>query len=52
MRNAAGTQSGTSETAADLSYNNAIAPGSTTTFGFQASFTGANAAPALSCAAG
>jgi cellulose 1,4-beta-cellobiosidase len=49
--NAAATQSGTSAIALNMAYNNAIAAGGSTTFGLQASFTGMNSAPTLSCSA-
>jgi endoglucanase len=49
--NATITQSGTAVTAKNLSYNNVIAPGGNTTFGFQASFSGTNSVPALTCSA-
>jgi cellulose 1,4-beta-cellobiosidase len=45
------TQSGTSVTAANAGYNGAVAAGSSTSFGFQASYTGGNAAPTLTCTA-
>jgi hypothetical protein len=32
-----------------MSYNNVIAAGGNTTFGFQASFTGTNTVPTLAC---
>jgi Glycosyl hydrolase family 12/Cellulose binding domain len=48
---AAATQSGTSATALNTAYNNAVAAGGSTTFGLQASFTGTNSAPTLSCSA-
>ncbi len=51
MWNATGTQSGTSETASSLSYNGAIAPGQSASFGFQASYSGGNGAPTPTCAA-
>ncbi|MBA2946008.1 endo-1,4-beta-xylanase [Streptomyces himalayensis] len=44
--NATVSQSGTAVTAADASYNASIAPGSTVTFGFNGSLSGANTAPA------
>jgi cellulase/cellobiase CelA1 len=47
--NAAVTSSGTSVTALNMSYNNVIAAGGNTTFGFQASFTGTNTVPTLAC---
>ena len=46
------TQSGTGVTAGNESYNGTVAAGSTTSFGFQASYTGTNSAPTLSCTAG
>nr|AGI55998.1 AcGH5-CBM2(GH5) fusion [synthetic construct] len=49
--NAAVTQNGQSVTARNMSYNNVIQPGQNTTFGFQASYTGSNAAPTVACAA-
>ncbi len=49
--NAAATQSGTSATALNMAYNNAIAAGDSTAFGLQASFSGTNSAPTLSCSA-
>jgi cellulose 1,4-beta-cellobiosidase len=49
--NAAATQSGTSATALNMDYNNAIAAGGSTAFGLQSSFTGTNSAPILSCSA-
>jgi hypothetical protein len=49
--NAAATQSGTSATALNMAYNNAIAAGGSTTFGLQTSFTGTNSTPTLSCSA-
>lgn len=44
--NAAITQSGAAVTATNLSYNTTIPPGGNTSFGFQATYAGANAAPA------
>jgi hypothetical protein len=41
--------SATAVTAANMSYNNAIAPGGNTTWGLQASFSGTNSAPTLNC---
>jgi cellulose 1,4-beta-cellobiosidase len=38
-------------TATNLSYNGAIAPGGNTSFGFQASFSGTNTNPTLTCSA-
>jgi hypothetical protein len=49
--NAAVTSSGKSVTANNMSYNNVIAAGGNTTFGFQASFSGTITAPTLSCSA-
>ena len=49
--NAAVTQSGTAVTAKNMAYNNVIAGGGNTAFGFQASFSGTNATPTLSCSA-
>ncbi len=49
--NAAGTQSGTAETATSLSYNSVISAGGNTSFGLQASYTGTNAIPTLTCVA-
>ena len=49
--NANVTQSGTGVTATNMAYNNAIAPGGNTQFGFQAGYSGSNAAPTLSCTA-
>ena len=45
------TQSGAAVTAANLSWNGALAAGASTSFGFLANWTGANAAPAVTCAA-
>ena len=45
--NASCTQTGTSVTAGDLAYNNAIAPGASTSFGFGATYTGGNTAPTV-----
>ena len=47
--NAAVTQNGTSATALDMAYDNVIAAGGKTSFGLQASFSGTNSVPALSC---
>jgi len=49
--NAAVTASGASITATNESYNNVIQPGQQTVFGFQASYTGSNTNPVLTCAA-
>ncbi|MEY9871721.1 hypothetical protein ABH931_001194 [Streptacidiphilus sp. MAP12-33] len=43
--NAAWTQSGSTVTATSLSYNGALAPGASTTVGFNASYSGGNQAP-------
>jgi cellulose 1,4-beta-cellobiosidase len=51
MWNASNQQSGQSETATNMNYNGAIAPGSNTTFGFQGTYSGTNAAPTLTCTA-
>ncbi|QMU74016.1 glycoside hydrolase [Streptacidiphilus sp. P02-A3a] len=45
------TQTGTSVTVTNAAYNNAIAVGGNTSFGFGASYTGSNTAPTLSCTA-
>lgn len=47
--NATVTQSGAAVTARNVGWNGALAPGATATFGFLASWTGANTAPALTC---
>jgi endoglucanase len=49
--NATVTQSGTAVTATNLSYNGAIAASGNAAFGFQASFSGTNTVPALTCSA-
>jgi endoglucanase len=49
--NATVTQSGTSVSATNLSYNGAIAPGGSTSFGMQATYSGSNAAPTLTVTA-
>jgi len=49
--NTALTQSGKSVTATNLSYNNVIQPGQSTTFGFNANYTGTNTPPTLTCTA-
>ncbi|HEY0499248.1 MAG TPA: glycoside hydrolase family 6 protein [Kutzneria sp.] len=51
MWNATNQQSGQSETATSMSYNGVIAPGANTSFGFQASYSGSNAKPTLTCTA-
>ena len=52
MWNAGYTQSGKAVTANNAAYNNVIAPGGNTGFGFGASYSGTNAAPTLTCTAG
>jgi hypothetical protein len=49
--NAAITSSGTAVTANNMPYNGAIAAGGNTSFGFQASFSGTNTIPTLTCSA-
>jgi cellulose 1,4-beta-cellobiosidase len=49
--NAAVTQSGSSVTASNLSYNGAIAPGSSTTFGVQANSGSSTSLPTATCTA-
>jgi chitodextrinase len=51
MWNAVPSRSGNTQTAANESFNGGLDPGASTTFGFQASYTGANPKPALTCAA-
>jgi hypothetical protein len=51
MWNANGTRSGASETASNVDYNKALAPGGNTSFGFQATYSGTNATPTLTCTA-
>ncbi|HWG25871.1 glycoside hydrolase family 6 protein [Actinospica sp.] len=51
MWNADNQQNGQSETVSNSSYNGTIAPGSNTSFGFQASYSGSNASPTLTCTA-
>jgi cellulose 1,4-beta-cellobiosidase len=51
MWNATNQQSGQSETATNANYNGAIAPGGNTSFGFQATYSGTNTAPTLTCTA-
>ncbi|WP_344615733.1 cellulose binding domain-containing protein [Dactylosporangium salmoneum] len=46
--NAGCTQSGRTVTAVNLGYNGTIPPGGSTTFGFQATYSGSNTAPTLS----
>ena len=52
MWNANSQQSGQSETATSMSYDGAIAPGASTSFGFQGTYSGSNANPTLTCTAG
>ena len=47
--NAVESHSGESETVTNASYNGSIAPGGNTAFGFQASYSGTNASPTLTC---
>ncbi|MFI5649338.1 glycoside hydrolase family 6 protein [Kitasatospora sp. NPDC051705] len=47
--NAATSQSGGAVTATSQAYNGALAANGTTTFGFQATYSGGNTAPTLSC---
>jgi hypothetical protein len=49
--NATLTSSGTSVTASNLAYNGALAAAASTSFGFQASYSGTNATPTLTCSA-
>jgi cellulose 1,4-beta-cellobiosidase len=51
MWNANNQQSGQNETATNMSYNGTIAPGANTSFGFQGTYSGTNAAPTLTCTA-
>ena len=51
MWNAANQQSGQSVSATNMNYNGAIAPGANTSFGFQATYSGSNAKPTLTCTA-
>ncbi|MEY9969089.1 cellulose 1,4-beta-cellobiosidase [Streptacidiphilus sp. MAP12-16] len=52
MWNAVYTQTGTAVTANNAAYNNVIAPGGNTSFGFGANYSGTNTAPTLTCTAG
>ncbi|WP_037577871.1 cellulose binding domain-containing protein [Phaeacidiphilus oryzae] len=52
MWNAVYSQSATSVTAASQSYNADIPPGGSTSFGLQATYSGGNTAPTLSCTPG
>jgi cellulose 1,4-beta-cellobiosidase len=45
------TSSGTAVTATNLSYNGALAAAASTSLGFQASYSGTNTAPTLTCSA-
>ena len=49
--NATITQSGTAVTATNMPYNNVLAAGGNTTFGFQAGYSGTNATPTVTCSA-
>jgi mannan endo-1,4-beta-mannosidase len=49
MWNATPTQSGASVTARNMNYNGVIQPGSSTTFGFQAAYSGSNTSPTVTC---
>ena len=49
--NATVTQSGAAVTATNLSYNGTVAPNGSTSFGFQATYSGTNGAPTLSVTA-
>jgi cellulose 1,4-beta-cellobiosidase len=49
--NATITTSGTAVTAVNMPYNNVISGGGNTTFGFQASYSGTNTNPTLTCSA-
>ncbi|MFY0574927.1 cellulase family glycosylhydrolase [Cystobacter fuscus] len=51
MWNATSTQSGASATARNMNYNGVLQPGSSTSFGFQATYSGSNTAPTLTCTA-
>jgi cellulose 1,4-beta-cellobiosidase len=50
--NATVTSSGKSVTAKNAGFNGTIAPGSSTSFGFQATYSGSNTAPTLTCTTG
>jgi mannan endo-1,4-beta-mannosidase len=47
--NANVTQSGSSVTATNASYNGSISAGASTSFGFQGTWSGTNAVPTLTC---
>ena len=49
--NATVAQSGTAVTAGNASYNNAVAAGGSTSFGFQGTYSGTNGTPTLTCTA-
>jgi endoglucanase len=49
--NASFTQSGAAVTVANASYNGALSPNASTSAGFQATYSGSNAAPTLTCTA-
>jgi chitodextrinase len=52
MWNATSGQTGQAQSATNLSYNGALAPGGSTSFGFQASYSGSNGIPTPTCSAG
>jgi hypothetical protein len=52
MWNAVGQQNGQTQSAANAGYNGVIAPGSSTSFGLQATYSGANSAPTPTCTTG
>jgi chitodextrinase len=47
--NGMGSRSGQSETVTNAGYNGSIPPGGNTTFGFQATYSGSNPSPTLTC---
>jgi chitodextrinase len=49
--NATAVQSGKAVSATNAPYNNVIAPGASTSFGFTASYSGTNSAPTITCTA-
>jgi chitodextrinase len=51
MWNATSAQAGQAQSATNLDFNGALAPGATTSFGFQASYSGSNGIPTPTCAA-
>ncbi len=52
MWNANNQQSGQNETVTNAAYNGSIAPGANAGFGFQATYSGSNTAPTLTCTTG